>query len=225
MKFILLRKFVFTAIVSGCLTFAVDGQTRQSDERPDIVVIDQPDSPMRLVPAPTSTAPYMLRYSNVGDRAVRAFVLVTEHAPFDSIQTHWMGQPFEPGKDTNSNFGPANHTRLYFDYVLYADGTSWGSDKFERSKEIAHFYEARATVIERLTFFAAVYPDAKDFLQRIDQFGSTTSYDTFGPPKPQKLEEHARIAWDQVIRELRYNPRRAKEAAEIADPLEKDRPT
>lgn len=107
---------------------------------------------------------------------------------------------------------------------LYADGTSWGSDKFERSIEIAHFFEAQFAAIERLMQVAAAYPNPNDFLQGIDQFGTLTTVDTFGPPKPQKLEEYVRIAWDQVIHQLRRNPRRAKEAGEIADQLEKEKP-
>lgn len=67
------RTFVFTALVTVCFIVAIDGQTAKSDERTDIVVVDQPDCPMRLVPAQTAAAPTRLRFSNVGDQPVRAF--------------------------------------------------------------------------------------------------------------------------------------------------------
>ena len=126
MKSILLRTFVFTTVVTACLTVGIEGQTAASDPRP-MAVIAQPDSPIQLVSAATSEQPYMVKFVVVGDRPVYAFVLVTQSDRFDRLQVQ-VGL-VNPSIDSRHYFNPGKPMRIYFDYVLYADGTSWGPDK------------------------------------------------------------------------------------------------
>ncbi len=221
MKSTILSTFVFAVVSFATFGINVVGQTAASDPRP-MAVIAQPDSPIQLVSAATSERPYMVKFVNASDRPVDAFVLVTQSERFDRLQVR-IGV-VSPAIDSRHYFGPDRPMRLYIDYVLYTDGTSWGPDKFERSKEIAQLFAARAAVINRATQLADRYLNSTEILDRIDRFADSMSGDLFGPPNQIKLDGHVRGAWNTVIDNLRRNTRRPKEANEIADQLEKEKP-
>ena len=218
---------VFSLIAPSLLLLThsvIFGQQAKPEIRTNIVVVEQSDSPLQLLPAPTETAPHMLRITNTGKLEVRAYTLVSEHPPHDRVQVYISGQPIGVGK-TSFNLGPASNTKLYFDYVLFADGTSWGEDKFERSKEIRSTLVARKAAIDRARELISVYPEPGSLLSRLDQWPTlTTSFDLFGPPSQEKLEQGAIGAWKWIIDNLRRNKTRSAEAAVIADQLEREMP-
>lgn len=220
----LLYVLVLAALVAVSPTANVYGQNKDPNERTNIVVVDQPDCPLRLIPAPTEKYPYLLKFSNAGKRAVQAFVLVNEYPSFVRVETDFPSRPIEFGVDSKWNTGFADNTRHYFDYVLFTDGSSWGEDKFGMSEEIGHILARRTEVLKRLNELAIVYPDLKNVLERTNFFGVSS---IIGPPEPitiAKLEMDTQSVWKSVIRTLRRITSFPVEANAIADQLEKEIP-
>ena len=207
-------------------------------------IVDQPDSPIRLVfesvksneceIIPVTDQHYyskppdnvMLRLENATEYRIIAFAIESKGKGFHNVQVNALTKPFWPGRYVFRGFGTAGREEVEYslDYVLFANGRSWGADAFHRSRQIALYFEGRYEALERLRILSADYSVPQDFLDTASNFGGYTSHDPAGEPNPHTLEKQYRNGWLHIIQMLRNSPNRRKESAELADRLEAEIP-
>jgi len=234
---------LFLSLVLAFLipTSSVIGQSNLAGPyRLKIDILEQRNSPIRLVfdslrsndcgVIPIAPDGYyakppdnvMLRLENVSGAAVIAYALVSRAQGFHNVQVNPLTKPLLPGKQFLRGFGISGSEEIEYslDYVLFADGRSWGEDRFVRSRQIALYFEGHNAAIEQLRILSASYSDPDDFIARASSFGGYLSSDPVGEPNPVKFAIQYRLGWVHITDLLRSNPVRQKESRELADRLE-----
>ena len=99
-----------------------------------------------------------LRVRNIGTKAVRAYTIVLEADPRNYLWTTLIAPiRLESGQSHNQpvtiiypNQNKSGLVRVMFDYIEFSDGTTWGADAFQKSKDVALYKENRAIAIVNL---------------------------------------------------------------------------
>lgn len=220
--------FVILAIVAGAY-----GQDSEPLAKYDfqINIVDQPDSPLRLSVDTRLTKAFLpnnisLKLTNVSDKPIIAYSMLTDGERYQNVHVNPRTKPIQPSEGFNRGFGTAKQTHASYsiDYVLYADGTSWGADRYERSKQIALYFQGRTAALELLKRLVALYRNPQDFINQAYTFGGYLSADPAGPPNPATMGVQIRRGWEHIIWRLRAFEKRSEEAAELADKLEREIP-
>lgn len=220
---------------------AAQSQSESGPYRLRITVTDQPGSPIRLsaeavfcksVGLKCPIAPddlyreqpqnILLKLENVSGELIIAYALISRGRGFENVQVNELVNPLWPGKYLYRGFGTGGREELEYslDYVLFADGRSWGADKNRRSQQIAMYYDGRKAAIEKLRTLASPYPNANDFIAQASNFGGYLSSDAAGDPDPRVLAIQYRNAWIHIVNSLRNSVVRRTESSKLADALE-----
>lgn len=125
-------------------------------------------TPLLLKPLGTDPVRFSYRLTNVSSKDVRAYTLAIRlldktGADIGSVRKTGIrglrpGGPdaFKPGEAMDEHLGKFQSSRTVvgyassLDYVLFADGSSWGPDKLKSSRDIQHLLEGRRATLAGL---------------------------------------------------------------------------
>jgi hypothetical protein len=162
-----------------------------------------------------------LSLQNTSDKPIRAYVLVSESGDKKHTRSVVRPVPVEPGKMTEDIVSGIKNTSVSvtLDYVEFADGSTWGSDAYGRSKQIAGYFRGRELAIERLKQLLGDQPQA-EFWDQISRSGSYSFGEPAGMSRPNAGEREAGVGYRVVVDALRRMRTRTQEALELARKLE-----
>lgn len=237
MKPSLFRNFVFAVLLAACFTTIVNGQTFEYKDgrKLEIEFVQEPPCPVKITvksvdlkPAPDAQL-ILLQIENISSKPIRAYSMVSGGNRHPNMHTWTFGAaPFEPGKTLTRGVWPnsQDHYYFFFDYILFTDGTTCGNDNHYRSIQIASYLESRNAAIARLRELAYAYLNPDEFVIAVETstLGGYLSFDNPGPPNPETIKSMPRNAWGHVVAQLRQSEGRKKDAAELADKMEKEIP-
>lgn len=120
----------------------------------------QKDCPLLISVLSTENADAMFQivnYSiqNVSRKPVLAYTLEGNGKGVGKIITSWYNKLFQPQTvkfeqfyEERANIRPESKLSLSIDYVLFADGSSWGEDKHQTSERIIQYIAGRKAAVE-----------------------------------------------------------------------------
>jgi len=94
---------------------------------------------------------------NASDKPVRAYSLLLENGEQKSVRIGlYPGIPLAVGEYFRDSYllSTSDSPVWTFDWVLFADGSTWGPDKYKRSKEVIAFNQGRNTAIAKAEEYA-----------------------------------------------------------------------
>lgn len=164
---------------------------------------------------------------NRSTKGIRAYAMISGGDRYPNLHTVIF-----PGKlfaaDTNLKRGiwpnSQEHYYIFFDFILFEDGSTCGRNNHNRYIQIANYLSARASAMAKLRGIVASYPNSDEFMSAVENTGSYTSFDNPGPPNPETVKDSPVKAYEHIIVRLREMMMRKNEARAIADRLENEMP-
>ena len=183
-----IKFFPGSLVVVLLLVVSSLGQTKNENSRYlfRVNIAEQPDCPIRVVldsirnssspVTPVSTDDLyikppenvMLRLENISKLSVAAYALASKGNGFHNVQVNVFLKPFRAGDRLLRGFGTGGSEQIEYslDYVLFSDGTSWGPDRFGRSRQIALYFEGRNAALDQLRKIVVFTPGPKTSLSK-----------------------------------------------------------
>lgn len=163
---------------------------------------------------------------NSSDKRIRGYSLLLVNGTDTSVRmATYFGNPIEPNKDLPFGYilASTDEPSWAFDWILFDDGTTWGPDKYERSKELLGFLQGRERAIELVSDMAGY----SDRIVRILRYGGHR-HSSFQPQHKESaarsLDYYFSQGYQSVIDVLIKHPDLAKiELSSIIAQLLKER--
>ena len=170
----------------------------------------------------------MLRLKNVGTKAIKVHTIVINADPRSYLWTSII-EPIrlQPGQShsepvtiifPNQNKGGVATVSL--DYIEFSDGTTWGSDVFGKSKDVAKYREGRKVAIANLMRLLRG-TDAADFTHELDlQPGARYGEPVLTPDELSHKVDYTNKGYQSVILMLDHMKTHVDEAIDLAKKLQ-----
>ncbi len=229
----LLSIFIAALIVFG--STAADGQVFKSKDgyRIEVEFVQMPECPINISVQSTDLnrtpdeQSIMLKIENTSAKAIRAYAMISGGSQHPNLHTAtFPTASFAAGKAIYRSIWPnsQDHYYFFFDYILYADGTTCGWNNHHRSIQIESYLASRQKAIARIKDMASKYKDPDEILAELEKVGAYYSMDNPGLPNPDTIKRMPRSAYEHLINQLRHLNIRQKDAIEIALALELETP-
>lgn len=163
---VLVAAFFLSAVCFGQTPVS----TEKASDEPTVGRIDTGDSPIKLesrtgkvggsvVTRKELTDENRVGYymQNTSDKAIRAYSLLLVNGDNKRVEMAlYPGIPVAAGEYLRDSYllSKADGPVWTFDWVLFADGSTWGPDKFGRSREVLNFNKGREAAIAAAEEFA-----------------------------------------------------------------------
>jgi hypothetical protein len=227
--------FVFLVLIFG-LAQTLLAQNRQITTPPTpgvtFEIAEQPGCPIDIslndrLASRVPAAP--LNIKNVGPSKIAAFVLQLVGDPYTMTQTVIVGvKGLDPGA---THLQALPHSRqsgsqipiLSVDYVQYADGTTWGADVNERSKEVRSYLDGQALALKRLYELLGGEADP-DITKALNVFGGSSFSMPVFPDRKEHRDDFP-IGYEGVVNMVRHSrgkdPQRSEDLAHKLESMPK----
>jgi len=188
-------------------------------------VAQQPDCPIKLIDVGEHSfgvTTVTFKVQNNSSRGVRGYVLIVEDGKNKKTYTTIHAEkPVEPGSFSLRAVGASREANLSIavDHVLFADGSTWGSDTYGRSKIINAYLDGRGLAVQRLKEILGD-ADPADFLASLKTFGSYSIGSPVGAERAGMENIQRKRGYDDVLATLRRMTKRSAEAQELARKIE-----
>lgn len=231
------RAYFFGIVIAAFSLASVGAQTFEYKDgrKLEIEFVQEPPCPVKisvksvdLKPGPDAQS-IQLQIENMSEKPIRAYSMVSGGNRHPNMHT-WIfgGEPFGAGKTLIRSIWPNSqeHYYFFFDYILFADGTTCGNDNHTRSVQIRDYLDARAAAVARLRELSYEYLNPDELISGLESKGLSDflSLDNPGPPNPETIRSMPRRAYQNVIINLRRMDFRRKDFLAIAEKLEKESP-
>jgi len=148
-----------------------------------------------------------LAINNQSLKPIRAYAMVSGGSHYPTVHTWtFFAAPFHPNQTLLRGVWPnsQDHYYFFFDYILFADGTTCGYDNHKRSVQIGRYFEANASAMARLLAIAGTYSNGDKVLAAMEAYtDGFYSNDMAGPPDPATIQRAPRRAYEHVVARLR----------------------
>lgn len=173
-----------------------------------------------------------LAINNQSLKPIRAYAMVSGGSRYPTVHT-WTfpASPFNPNQTLLRGVWPnsQDHYYFFFDYILFADGTSCGYDNHHRSVQIGRYLESHASAMTRLRELAWAYSNGDKVIESLESVTEGGfSHDMAGPPNPETIKLAPLRAYEHLVARLRNLGDKRKDMAvtarQIASRLESEIP-